>query len=397
MSRGLRRLVAIGSLSTLIDAGVFVALRQAAGWPLVPADAVALALAAVCSFVLHRATLVPGDPYERWVDRPAAFARIAVVGGVVDIAVVVSLARLVDPASGGVLLAIKLTAVFVAGVVRTAGERRLLFRVVRAEQDRRVERPDPPGDVRLSVVVPAYREEDHIAGAVRSLREALAVVADDGGLEILIVDDGSGDRTADAAREAGADQVLEQPSNRGKGAAVRRGVLASHGRTVAFTDADLSYSPDQILRLLDMVEQGWDVVVGSRQHEDTTTLVRAGRLREVGGRAINLLTQVVLLGQYRDTQCGLKAFRSDVARVLFGRGMVEGFAFDVELFHLAERYRLSLTEVPVSVANSPRSTVRVARDALGLVRDLFRVRRWAKLGRYDADGAVLLDRALPDP
>ncbi|MCB1002700.1 MAG: glycosyltransferase, partial [Acidimicrobiales bacterium] len=225
----------------------------------------------------------------------------------------------------------------------------------------------------------------------------LAAVADDGGLEVVIVDDGSGDGTAAAARAAGADVVLEQPENRGKGAAVRRGVLESRGRTVAFTDADLSYSPDQLLRLLGEVESGWDMVVGSRRHEDTTTLVRAGRLRELGGRAINLLTQVVLLGQYRDTQCGLKAFRSDVARLLFGRSRIDGFAFDVELFHLAERYRLSLAEVPVSVANSSRSTVRVARDALRLVRDLFRIRRAARRGRYDDDAAVLPGgRSLPN-
>ena len=397
MTGGLRRLVAIGALSTVIDAGVFVALRQGAGWRLVPADAVALVLAALASFALHRATLTPGDPYERWVARPAAFARIAIIAGVVDVAVVVGLDAVVGATTVAALLVVKLPAVAAAGITRLAGERRLLFRVVRAEQVLRVERDDPPGEVRLSVVVPAFREHDHIGAAVESLRRELSSVAADGGLEIVIVDDGSGDGTAAAARAAGADQVLEQPENRGKGAAVRRGVLASRGRTVAFTDADLSYSPGQILRLLDLVEQGWDVVVGSRQHEDTTTLVRAGRLRELGGRAINVLTQVVLLGQYRDTQCGLKAFRSDVARLLFGRGMVDGFAFDVELFHLAERYRLSLTEVPVAVANSSRSTVRVARDAAGLVRDLFRVRRWAKQGRYDAAGAFPVDRALPEP
>ena len=398
MKGGLRRLVAIGVLSTAIDAGGFVALHEVAGWALVPADAAALIVAAAASFALHRATLAPGDPYERWVDRPAAFARIALVAGAADVAVVVGLDALAGPDTAlALLLAVKVPALVVAGAVRLAGERRLLFRVVRAEQDERVPREAPPGEVRLSVVVPAYHEREHIADAVAALREALEPVRVDGGLEIVIVDDGSGDGTADAARAAGADLVLEQPENRGKGAAVRRGALASRGRTVAFTDADLSYSPDQLLRLLAAVEEGWDVVVGSRRHEDTTTLVRAGRLRELGGRAINVLTQAVLLGQYRDTQCGLKAFRSDVARLLFGRSRVDGFAFDVELFHLAERYRLSLTEVPVTVANSSRSTVRVARDALHLVRDLFRIRRWAKHGRYDEGvGAVPVDRSLPN-
>jgi dolichyl-phosphate beta-glucosyltransferase len=93
----------------------------------------------------------------------------------------------------------------------------------------------------------------------------------------------------------------------------------------------------------------------------------------------------VLLGQYRDTQCGLKAFRADAARLLFAHTHVDGFAFDVELFHLAERYRLSLAEVPVELANSSTSSVRVGVDALRMVRDLFRVRRWAARGVYDLD------------
>ena len=113
------------------------------------------------------------------------------------------------------------------------------------------------------------------------------------------------------------------------------------------------------------------------------TLVRARAVRELGGRLINLTTHAVLLGAHRDTQCGLKAFRSDVARSLFARTRVDGFAFDVELFHLAERDRLSLKEVPVQVANADRSSVRVVRDGLRIVRDLARIIRDGRAGRYD--------------
>lgn len=257
-------------------------------------------------------------------------------------------------------------------------------RLDRLQQDlhQRRDRPTAPGEFRLSVVVPAFREE-RIADTVRRLRAELAKIDADGGLEIVVVDDGSHDGTAELAEAAGADRVVRQPVNRGKGAAVRAGMLAANGRTIAFTDADLSYSPDQIIGLLREVEQGWDVVVGSRRHTDTTTLVRAGRLREIGGRGINLLTRVVLLGEHRDTQCGLKAFRSDVARLIFSHSHVDGFAFDVEVYHLVERYHLSLTEVPVRVENSTRSTVHVASDAVKLVRDLFRIRGWSAVGVYD--------------
>jgi len=280
-----------------------------------------------------------------------------------------------------------MAAVATAAVVSTVRRRKVAHVRVRFDLGRRVAREPAPGEVRLSVVVPAYAEADRIGDTVRLLRKELEPIASHGGLEIVVVDDGSSDGTGFAAEAAGADQVIVHAVNRGKGAAVRSGMLAARGRTLAFTDADLSYSPDHLVDLLEQIEAGWDVVVGSRRHDDTTTLVRARRLREVGGRSINLLTRVVLLGRYRDTQCGLKAFRSDLARLIFSHSHVDGFAFDVEVFHLVEAYHLSLSEVPVRVQNSSRSTVHVVRDAAVMVRDLFAVRRWSAQGRYDLDPA----------
>ena len=115
-------------------------------------------------------------------------------------------------------------------------------------------------------------------------------------------------------------------------------------------------------------------------------LVPPSRLRSWGSRAINWLGFAVLLGSYRDTQSGLKAFRSDVARFVFARTRVDGFAFDIEVLHLVERHQLSLVEVPVDVANSSRSTVHAARDAGRLIVDLFRIRHWAAAGAYEAEG-----------
>ena len=274
---------------------------------------------------------------------------------------------------------------------------------LRADLGRRLERTESPGLCRLSIVIPAYGEEARIATTVQSLRSAFEAAGFGADVEIIVVDDGSLDRTAEFAKASDADVVVRHEVNRGKGAAIRSGVLASNGRSIVFIDADLSYSPDQMPALVELVEKGWDVVVGSRRHTETTTLVRAKRIREIGGRAINLLTRVVLLGQYRDTQCGLKAFRSDAARLIFSHTMVDGFAFDVEVFHLVERYHLSLMEVPVTVANAETSTVRVVSDALRLVRDLFLVRRWSVEGRYDLTANDLLSPTglqpahTPDP
>ena len=233
---------------------------------------------------------------------------------------------------------------------------------VRARLATRQPRPVLDAAHRVSVVVPVFHGAATIGTTIERVRAELGPLVD-GSLEVVVVDDGSADGTAEAARAAGADQVLVQPVNRGKGAAVRRGMLAARGAALAFTDADLAYGPAQIARLVEAVEDGWDVVVGNRHHADTTQVVAAPLLREVGGRVVNAATRAVVHGGYADTQCGLKAFRADVARLLFGAAHVDGFAFDIELFWLAERCGLSVLEVPVEVENSDVSTVRVARDA----------------------------------
>lgn len=236
--------------------------------------------------------------------------------------------------------------------------------------------------VRLSVVLPAYEEAERIASTVRAVRDEVGKALGDDQLEIVVVDDGSTDATAAVARDAGADQVCVHPRNRGKGAAVRTGVLAARGGVVAFTDADLAYGPDHLLRLLDAIEAGADVAVGNRRHRGTQTVVEARRVRAIGGWVINRLTRLVLQGRY-DTQCGLKAFRREAAEQVFSRARIEGFAFDVEVLFLVERLGLEIVEIPVRVVNSSRSSVHVVRDGLLLVRDLFRIWLSARRGGYE--------------
>jgi putative flippase GtrA len=379
----LRRFVVTGLIATAVDVGLLVALVNGADWPVPAADAVAVAVATIVSWVLHGLVSFPASHLRRWFHQVRLYAVAGLTALVADVAVITLLDLWLDPQRPGRVVVIKIPALFAAFCVRTVNYRRAMFAAVRQDQRQPVARPAPPGAVRLSVVIPAFDEADRIAGTVEKVRTDLTAAVGDGGLEIVVVDDGSSDDTAARARSAGADRVVTYRDNRGKGAAVRAGVLETDGRCVAFTDADLSYAPDQIVRLMEKVECGWDVVVGSRKHTDTLTVVRAGRLREVGGRLVNVMTGIVLLGGYRDTQCGLKAMRSDVARLVFSHTRVDGFAFDVELFHLVERYRFTLEEVPVEVVNSPRSTVHVVRDALRLVIDLFRIRGWARLGYYE--------------
>ncbi|MBV9933190.1 MAG: glycosyltransferase, partial [Actinobacteria bacterium] len=303
MKRYLHRFAAVGGLVTAIDVVVVLALRLGTGMPVVLADAIAIAVAGFLSYGLHRWFTFTDDPFVRWVREPATFTTITVAAGLVDVLLLRVLAVPLDTHRFWPLLLAKAISLAVAGTLRMYSYRRLLFEVVRDEQARRAERGAPPGDVRLSVVIPAYGEAFNIGAVITRLRQELAPA---GHVEVIVVDDGSKDGTADAARAGGADQVIAQPVNRGKGAAVRAGMLVARGRTVAFTDADLAYPPVQLLELLAQVEAGWDMVVGSRRHVDTSTLVKARRLREMSGRLFNAFTLLVLLGQYRDTQCGIK-------------------------------------------------------------------------------------------
>ena len=380
MTSWLRRFAAVGLVATAVDIGLAVALLSA-GWPVAAADPVALLGAALVAHTLHRLVTLRDDPFARWVREPAMFATVVVMAGSVDL-VVLAMARSGE-GTGANLLA-KVTAVLAAAVVRAIAYRFLLFRAVRVDQDKPGLLPLEPGHQRLSLVLPAYREADRITPTLERIRHELGPLVGDRReeLEVVVVDDGSDDGTAEAAEAAGADRVVRLERNSGKGAAVRAGVRAATGSTIAFTDADLAYGPAQVAELLVLVEAGYDMVVGSRRHTDTRTLVRAGRLREAGGRLVNLATHALLLGQYRDTQCGLKAFRADVACDLFNASTLDGFAFDVELFHLAERWRLSLAEVPVEVEHSERSTVRVVRDGARLVADLTRIRQRSRRGGY---------------
>jgi dolichyl-phosphate beta-glucosyltransferase len=402
VKRRLQRFAAVGSVVTLADLGTFLLLAAAVGWPPLIAGALALAVATVASWGLHRAITFADDPFARWTEQPLRFFGAAALGAALDLATITAVVGLEGATTGGaattqLLLVAKVAAIGVGALARLAGYRHLLFRSVRDDQGARTARTVPPGELRLSVVVPAYHEGEHIAGTVTRLRAVLGSAVGQDDVEVVVVDDGSGDGTPTAAEATGA-RVLRHPANRGKGAAVRTGVLGSRGRAIVITDADLSYPPELILDVLAGLEAGWDVVAGSRGHPDSVDEDRSA-LRALSSRLFNAITVAVLLGRYRDTQCGLKGFRSDVARVLFTRTRLDGFAFDVELLHLIERYRLSLLEIPVRVEASGSSTVRVGRHALAMVLDLFRVRKWSAEGAYelDPDEAGLIAGAGEDP
>ncbi len=390
MRSRLRLFALLGLVATGVDLGLLLVLSDR--WALLSADVVALSVAAVVAYLLNRFITFRGSPDARWVRSPFAFAATATFAGLVDVASLLVL----NVVGVGVLLA-KVLAIGAAAALRWTAYRWVLFNTVRRELSVRRDRTPAPGDLRLSVVVPAYNESASIATTVERLASTLGQVMDPSDFEVLVVDDGSSDNTAATAQHAGA-RVLRQDRNQGKGAALRTGVIDAKGRSVVFTDADLAYPPAMVVAMLEELENGWDFVAGSRRHDETTTLVRARRLRELGGRAVNWLTHLVLLGHFHDTQCGIKGFRGDVGRTMFERTVINGFAFDVELFLMAEQDRLSLLEVPVSVENRSDSSVQLVADTIRFLRDLIRIRRRAGNGGYRPSyhQSLILDGTLVD-
>ena len=228
-----------------------------------------------------------------------------------------------------------------------------------------------------TLVIPMYREAPRIARTIRTL----AVSAlNDPSTEIILVDDASDDGTIAVARSALAAttltaSIVRLERNLGKGGAVRAGVLASRGRVVAFSDADLSAGVTDIERCFAVAESGRaDVVCSSRAVAGSVIPVRQPRLRELSGKAFNLVLRLLGLTRFRDTQCGLKAFTREAALCLFERLSVTGFAFDVEVLLLAERLGLRIEEVPVEWRHVEESRVRPMRDGLVMMRDALRIR-----------------------
>lgn len=239
--------------------------------------------------------------------------------------------------------------------------------------------PDRGHVLRRSLVVPLYQESSRIGGTVRRLADSPLCEA---GTEFLFVDDGSSDDTVAVLEQALARtglqaRVLRLGSNQGKGAAVRTGVLAAQGSTVAFVDADLSSPPAAILQVLQAVEQGGaQVAVASRAHPTSDITVRQPVARETAGKTFNRLLRLLGLTTLPDTQCGLKAFDSDTARALFEPLQVRRFAFDVEVLARAQQQGRRIRVIPTEWAHVEESRVAPLRDGLRMAWDALRV-RWA--------------------
>jgi len=234
---------------------------------------------------------------------------------------------------------------------------------------------DELGQPELSVVIPAYNEAGGIQAALEQVAAYFRSRAIAG--EIVVVDDGSTDGTAELAGQASVPvllRILVNEQNRGKGYSVRRGILSAHGRYVGFTDADMATPIDQ----LDKVRQAWgagaEVVIGSRALPESQIAKHQPWWRERAGRLFGSFVHTVLLPGIRDSQCGFKFFSAAAAHEIFTRQRLAGWAFDVEVLYIARRLGYQIAQVPVRWIDEPHSRVRMLRDGLRMVVDVLRIR-----------------------
>jgi dolichyl-phosphate beta-glucosyltransferase len=219
-----------------------------------------------------------------------------------------------------------------------------------------------------SVVVPAYNESHRIGPTLDRIAEYFEESRVS--YEIIVVDDGSTDETAAVARARGA-RVVALQGNRGKGAAVRAGVLVSRGASILFTDADLSTPIDQFRSFREKLLEGYDVVIGSRAIAGSKLEVRQPWYRETMGKCFNWILRRVL-----------PLFRAAPARRLFDAARIDGFAFDAEILFLAARFGYLVAEIPVPWFNSLPSRVDPLRHSVEMLRDLLRIRIFDRSGVY---------------
>ncbi len=243
-----------------------------------------------------------------------------------------------------------------------------------------------PASPWLSVVIPVYNEEQRLSVNLSMVLAYLKSLADP--FELIVVDDGSNDRTA-ALVEAQLQvepraRLIRYTPNRGKGHAVRTGVLISRGERVIFLDADLSTPLEEIPRALELLE-GADLVIGSRALPESQIVVRPALYRRAAAAIFDLVKHLLVgLWDISDTQCGFKAYRGEAARALFRRSQVDRFMFDVEILFLARRAGLKIVEMPVRWADVPGSKVRFLEGAVNMVRDLVRI-RWVHRGAWSVE------------
>ena len=239
----------------------------------------------------------------------------------------------------------------------------------------------------LSIIIPSYNEELRLPATLERIAAYIRTYS--GTTEVLVVDDGSSDRTAALAESFRGKipslRVVSNGANRGKGYSVRHGMQEARGRVALFTDADLSAPIEEAGKLVEKLETN-DVAIGSRAMDTSLISVHESAFREFAGIIFNKIVRLILWLPFVDTQCGFKAFRRETCGILFEQQRIERFGFDPELLFLARHHGLRTVEIPVRWGHSPATKVNMLRDSVQMFIDVFTIRWNALTGCYPRKG-----------
>lgn len=226
----------------------------------------------------------------------------------------------------------------------------------------------------LSFVIPVYNEEDRIVESLEKVWDYLS--SQKYNFEIVVVDDGSTDNTLKKLEEyKDKIKVISYNPNRGKGAAVRTGMLQAKGKYRIFSDADLSTPIYEIEKLLEKLKSGADICIGSRAIDPTLIKKHQPFYREFMGKTFNKFVQLIVFRGIEDTQCGFKGFTDKAAELVFSKAKIDGFSFDVEILYLASKAGLKIEQVPVEWYNDSRTKVNPLRDSINMFIELFKIKK----------------------
>jgi dolichyl-phosphate beta-glucosyltransferase len=241
-----------------------------------------------------------------------------------------------------------------------------------------------------SIILPAYNESARITA---TLDKILAHATERGwNVEVIVVNDGSSDTTAEIvleyAKKHATLRLLENPGNRGKGFSVRNGMLHAKGDVLLFSDADLSSPIEEADKLFAAIVEGADIAIGSRWIDSRLQIRRQPLYRRLFGRIFNLALRLVLGLQFKDTQCGFKAFTRRSAQAIFPQQKIERWGFDPELLYLARKFGFTVSEVPVAWSHREGTRIHPLRDGIRMFGELLRVRWYALKGDYVPSNVV---------
>lgn len=235
--------------------------------------------------------------------------------------------------------------------------------------------------VRLSIVIPAYNEDERIASTIKAIDAYRAKLDYDS--EVIVVDDGSTDNTVAVVHDADPSvQIISYAPNRGKGHAVRAGMTAAKGDYRLFYDADASTPIEEVGKLWPRFDEGADIVIGSRSLPESDVQTHQPWYRENMGRVFNGIIRVVGVTRFHDTQCGFKAFTAQACSVVFPRQTIERFSFDAELLYIAEKHQLRVEQLPIRWINCPHTSVNPLTDSARMFWDALTIRFKDLMGRY---------------